>query len=222
MHLSAAKEVIDVIRTAQGRRAAARRADEDPDIAGEIWVEVDVPFVNELSLMLLVAVWHQLERELIWLAALVTDDGNDIDDLKQYSKNVKTARERFRRPGGWKDITSKLNLKACAEWNSMEMLHHLANCYKHDPSGKPDEKLLTDLALDATEIEKYASIPESHRFREGLIAFLNLEKDADFSDIAEELLNRVAGFLTDVRTKAPLRHILDRRVPFLSLDFYGC
>jgi hypothetical protein len=46
--------------------AQLRRA--DPDAAWEQWLFDDLPFINEVRLMLLVAVGHRVERELITLA----------------------------------------------------------------------------------------------------------------------------------------------------------
>jgi hypothetical protein len=66
---------------------AYQLADEDPDLASDQWQFGDEPFVNELCLILLVAVWHQVEREVIWLAARVTGDGKQIT-REQYLKNV--------------------------------------------------------------------------------------------------------------------------------------
>jgi hypothetical protein len=107
MDTSVAKQMINAIRQEQQRRArsAVQLASEDPNLAGEQWVFTDGPFINELCLMLLVAVWHQVEREVIWLAAAVTDDGKQIS-RDQYLKNAQEAQNNSR-----KKIVEKLRFE---------------------------------------------------------------------------------------------------------------
>ena len=54
-------------------------ANEDPDYAYDQWLFTDEPFVNELCLVLLVVIRHQLERELLGLLARVIVDAKEID-----------------------------------------------------------------------------------------------------------------------------------------------
>jgi len=56
------KQMIDVIRVEEQRRAEPR-ADMHPEVTYDQRVFTDAPFVNELCLMLLVALRHQVERE---------------------------------------------------------------------------------------------------------------------------------------------------------------
>ena len=94
-------------------------------------------------------------------------------------------------------MIARLKLNDFPAWeSSMETLRLLANCYKHDPSRSPDEDLLKHLKLDPTVM--YASLPESRCFRKGLALSLDLEEDADYCAIAEELLARAEHFLADV------------------------
>lgn len=101
------KGVIDVIR-AEKQRRSARLAEEDPNIAYDQWLFAEEPFLNDLRLILLVAVRHQLERQLVRLAARVTPDGSRMD-FKQYQQNVEDERQRIRRRNGWKELIRNLN-----------------------------------------------------------------------------------------------------------------
>jgi hypothetical protein len=200
MDANVTKQMIQVIRLEQHRRArcAAQLADEDPNLAGEEWVFTDEPFVNELCLMLLVAVWHQVEREVIWLAARLTGDGQKIS-RDQYLKNAQDAQKLFSNRRGRK-ILEKLKLTSFPEWESqMETLRLLANCYKHDPSRVPNDKLLRHLELDETA--HYLPLPESRNFQKGLAAYVHLPQDADYCDIAERLLDCAARFLLNLQKK---------------------
>lgn len=209
MDTNDARDMLRVIRDEKSRRAAerradARRSDEDADIAGETWVGEDVPFLNDLCLMLLVTMWHHVERKLVWLAALVTEDGQDVDDLKTYHVAARNERERWQKNRG--TLIEQLNLKSCDEWDgAMRTLRLLANSYKHDPSGTPDKALLDHLVLD-THIT-YASLPESDAFREGLAASLGLQRDADYSDIANDFLDRIDRLFADIPKKARLARL---------------
>lgn len=71
MDTRVAKHVIDVIRAERDSRLA-RLVAEEPELANALWHVYDEPFINELCLMLLVAIRHQVERELVLLTARVT------------------------------------------------------------------------------------------------------------------------------------------------------
>lgn len=204
MDTSVAKHVIDVIRAEQDSRLA-RLVAEEPELANALWHVYDEPFINELCLMLLVAIRHQVERELVLLAARVTSDGRELD-TDQYRQKV----EQLSQPGNWKKLKSKLQLTSFAEWEAMETLRLLANAYKHAPSTTPSKDLLKHLGLDLGG--EYASLPESPTFREGLAASLDLQCDSDFCDIADELLARAGRFLTDVQAQVKLSPIKKLRV----------
>jgi hypothetical protein len=93
-----------------------------------------------MCLMVLVALHHQVERELVLLAAPANVGPTII--LEQYQGGVRYQREQLRKKGKC-DLIAKLNLKSLAEWgNSMETLRLLANCLKHEPRQEPDEALV--------------------------------------------------------------------------------
>jgi hypothetical protein len=197
------KEMIGVIRAEQQRRASLL-ADQDPNFAYDQWVFKDEPFVNELCLMLLVTLRHQVERELVRLAARAADGGGEISG-QQYQEKVKQLRKRLReRPREyWKEIEDRLKLKSfCEEYKSMEALRFLANSYKHNPSMKPDKALLKSLKLE-TKVN-YAPLPESDSLREGFAALIGFGKDADYCDIAERFIDIANDFLVKVKGQIKL------------------
>jgi hypothetical protein len=190
------KDIIAVIRAEQQRRASLL-TDEEPDFAHDQWLFTDAPFVNELCLMLLVTLRHQVERDLVGLAARAADGGKEISG-QHYQEKVREERAQLRKQG-WRPINARLNLEACERYNSIEALGYLANSYKHDPSMEPDEKLLKLLKLETGV--NYAPLPESHSLQEGLAAFIGLGKDAAYCDIAERFVDIASGFIAEVQSR---------------------
>jgi hypothetical protein len=186
--------MIEIIRKEEQRRALLLPG-EDPGFARDRWLFVDEPFVNEMCLMLLVALRHQLERELVRLAARVLDGEEEIS-RQEYEQEI----ENLRKGNRWdmKKVENRLNLKACKGYKSIEALRLLANSYKHDPSMVPDKKLLAWLEIEAGI--KYASLPESDSLREGLAAFIGLSKSATYCDIAERFLGVTTDFLLTIES----------------------
>ena len=197
-----AKDILNVIRSEQRSRASLL-AGKDPDFAYDHWLFTDAPFVNELCLMLLVALRHQVERELIAFAARAADDGKEID-RRQYQQRMKELQKQPTRPR-WKTIEDRLQLKLCEEHGSIEALRLLANSYKHNPSKQPNEDLLNQLKLKIDD--KYAPLHESGDLQEGLALSIGLEKDADYCDIAERFLDVVDLFLADVQKRTRLSRV---------------
>src|SRR5262249_45377892 len=95
MDWKAARDVLGVIRVERERRRGLLRDVEEDDYAYDLWMFEHLPFVNELCLTLLVAVWHQVERELVYMAARVVPEGNPIDGLT-YATNVVARRGEMR------------------------------------------------------------------------------------------------------------------------------
>ena len=62
MNSKIARATLNVIRKERKRRLAS--LPDDPLAADDLWPSADEVFVNELCLMLLVAIRHQVEREL--------------------------------------------------------------------------------------------------------------------------------------------------------------
>jgi hypothetical protein len=76
MELADAKAYLDVIKT-EGQRRAELLPDH-PDAAYDQWLFHDAPFINELCIVLLVALRHHIERRLIFFAACAADGGGPI------------------------------------------------------------------------------------------------------------------------------------------------
>ncbi|HVF58654.1 MAG TPA: hypothetical protein VNJ70_02405 [Thermoanaerobaculia bacterium] len=203
------KEIIAVIRTEQDRRESLLR-DMDPEVAYDQWIFRDEPLVNEICLMLLVTLRHQVERDLVELAALAQDGGKPIGG-PDYEGRIEQLR-RHNKAGknvGWKwaDIRTTLNLQSYVptpEGQAMEALHLLTNSYKHDPSVEPSEELKSLLNLPAVP---YAPLPESNLFREKLAAFLGLPGDALYSGIVEHLIAAATQYVTTIKGQTKLSKV---------------
>jgi len=229
--------MIDVIRVEQ--RRAERRADMHPDVIYDQWLFTDAPFVNELCLMLLVALRHQVERELVLLSARLADDGNEIS-VEQYHNNVQKERRLLKERDGWKRVLIRLEVKPCKETKVLEVLRLLSNSYKHDPFVKPDIKLLKLLSLPSEWPKKkaamggaapagghlpkspqkksYAPLPESSSLQEAFAVFVGLGKNADYCDITERFVESVNKFLEGLKSRTKVRPFERKRVSFSDED----
>lgn len=222
MNSEIAKEVINVIRSEQSRRSH-RLKNEDPDVAYDQWLFLDEPFISEMCLMALVALRHQVERELVFLAAR-TNCGGAIA-RSDYWHKVGDQRAMLRKKEGWKELESKLNLHNFGEWaGAMKTLRLLANNVKHDPWQLPDEKLLRHLGLPTAQelkppIVGYMPLPESACFREGLASSISLPKDSDYCSIAEEFVELARQFLEKVLQSTRAARVIPGRI---SMALFGC
>ncbi len=173
--------------------------------------------------MLLVSIRHQLERELVRLAARASGNAEEIGG-DEYRDRVEQERERLHSKDGWKRLIAKLNLASFPEWHtSLKTLQLLANNYKHDISSSVGGDLLEHLNLDPivshSPTVRYASLPESHHFREALAVSLNLQADADYAAIAEEFLSQASRFLAKVEKQPGLDTV--KWGPVSLTDFVG-
>ena len=209
--------IVNLIR-AQRSRGERRLADQDSDSAYDTKRFEDDPFVNELCLTLLVAIWHQVERELIHRAARVTV-GRAPSDPSDYVGKIREARKRVRNEGV-PTIAKTLGI----EWPDwLDALRVLVNCYKHDPEMRPDEKLLRHLGLPARPKEPlvvaYAPLPESQLVLDGWTAFLGLAQEADYCTVVEQLITRIEQFMAHVDNVSPLSSV--KRGPVSLSEFEG-
>jgi hypothetical protein len=186
-----ARATLEVIRKDRKRRVASLPDEFSGD---DLWPSVDEVFVNELCLMLLVAISHQVERELFSLAARATPDGQTLN-YAQYQRRLKKLNKDKKKR--WEKLVTTLRLDAVSEWRQMEVLRLLANSYKHSASQAPQKPLLRRLTLD--EARNYASLSESPALREGLARSLRLDDGSDYCDIASEFLRCADGLLSTVR-----------------------
>ena len=200
-------DFLNVIRKNYEQRASLLRQ-EYPDIAYDQWQFTDLPFINELCLLVLIALRHQIERELVGLAARATGNGEEITG-QQYTKNVEKLRIKTLKGNntGWKwnDIESRLKLHSFENYKLMDALRLLVNLYKHDPTKTPSKELLKYLKLDIDV--PYAPITESEKFRKGLASFIGLVEDADFCNITERFVEIANDFLTNVESKVILSKV---------------
>lgn len=184
------------------------------------WSEVDDPFIAELVLLMLVAVFHQVERELVWLAAGTSNGGSPIE-FDKYQQRAGEQRERWRNGKTRRKFIREFRLDSLEEWRTIEALRLLANCYKHDPGTKPSQELLRRLGMPLTPNEplvtSYAALPESENFREGLAQWVGVDRQAHYCQIADRLLDRVDLFLADARRAMP-RNVRPGRVAISSFE----
>lgn len=209
MDFKIAREMIGVIRTERQRRSDQLKDYEDSNAAYDQWLFTDEPFINDMCLIVLVALRHQVERELVFLAARAKV-GPTIT-RQQHQQNVAKRREEIRK-NGWGNLNETLNLESFKEWKApMETLPLLANCLKHQPTQEPDQNVLKHLNLPSKPegplVVRYMPLPESESFREGLAVSVNLPKDTDYCTIAETFVDLADQFLENVRHETSLAEI---------------
>jgi len=217
------KEIIALIRKEQEQRPSLLCA-EDQDYINDYWPHFDDRFLNELCLMFLVTLRHQIEREIIGLAARTADDGREISRF-QYTERIgqlqlggKTSRNLK-----WKEIEKRLGLNDCENYKYMQVLRLLANSYKHDFSTKPTEKLLKELAkeLGPDPENNYAALQESDSLRKRLVKLLGLIDGAGYCDIAEGFVDIANNFLAEVKSLTVLSKVKSSGISLKPSDFEG-
>lgn len=206
------KDMINVIRIEQGRRISQLR-DEDPDLVSDQWLFTDGPFLNELCLTFLVTLSHQVEKELIKVMAQVVDGREEISG-EQYQENIKQWRKGKK---GWEKIKDRLKLESYEEYTFIEALRLLANSYKHEPSMKPDDRLLKLLKLETGV--NYAPLPESEALRGGFAKFIGIKGNADYCDIAERFVEKSEDFISNVKSHINLSKVKLGPVSLKPNDF---
>ena len=199
MDFTRSKAVLAVIRHEAQRRDEVER---DPHWAYEQQF-ADNAFTNELCLILLVALRHQLERKLIRLAARAGYGGAEIGG-PQYEQGLLDLRKAGSGATDWNKVNGRLGITSANRPSPIESLRLLANAYKHDPNTQPDQ-LVTHLGL-STSIS-YAELPESDALREGLAVSVGLAPSANYSAIAERFIDPVEAFLSDIENRVPLSRV---------------
>lgn len=199
MDLQVAKETIRVIRE-EAKRRADRLNGVDGDVAYDVWTFDIQPFINDLCLMLLVALRHQVERELVRYAAR-SKCGPTLTG-EEFSHRVREWESKIGSNEGWKSLNAALHLNSHAEHRAMQTLRLLTNCFKHAATLKPDHKLLDHLKLPRKPLEPnivgYAPLAESTRFQEALAESIGLPTKADYCTIADGFIDQAAGLLEKV------------------------
>ena len=201
-------DLLSFIRLERDRRFSVL-LDYPEDERADQWLTVDQPLINDLALMLIVTIRHDFERQLVLLAAKITGDCQPIPS-SEYLERVKQERRRVREsPNGLNVLIDKLPLHSCPEWNgSMDLLRLLANCYKHDPWMVPDDQLRTRLGLPKGH---YAGLPESNALRKAIVKFMKLSPSADYSDIAEWMIEHADVCLKHVSENVTVSKVIWQR-----------
>lgn len=206
MDWNVAGQILTIIEAERDRRREALEKEEIWDYARDRWLFEELPFVNELCLTLIVAVWHQLEREIVHLAARATENGQPVNRW-MYEENVRRRRKEAKTKG-LASMLTHLGMD-CPAW--METLRLLANCYKHEPDRRPGEALLAqiELPLKPTEplVVAYAPLAESRLFLGGLAASLGVEEHYDYCGIASTFISRAEDLLTQAKASSILSDI---------------
>lgn len=213
MDTQLAKSVIGVIRQEKSRRQSLLR-EQDPDFAYDQWLFRDVPFIAELCLMVLVALRHEVERELVRLAARAADNAVEISP-QQYRGRIAGLRKGL--GWDWDKIEVRLNLKCCQGHRQVEALRLLANSYKHDLSSEPGEALLKFLNLETGV--PYVPLCDIGAVQENLALLIGLESEADYCDIAERFSEIVDRYLAAARANVKLSRVIWGAASLLPENF---
>jgi hypothetical protein len=118
-----------------------------PEAACDQQTFYDTPFVNELYLLVLLFIWHKIEKEIVNIAALSAErDDSPISRDDYRNEVVRLAKLRHEKRK--KELGELLPLDQ-HDWALLDLLRLLANSYKHDPFDKPSKNLLKRLRIDA-------------------------------------------------------------------------
>lgn len=214
MDLADANAYLSVIKAEEQRRRTSLLWDGHPEAAEaayEQWLSIDVPFVNELCLVFLVALRHHVERCVLHFAACAELNGQPIKKA-EYERRVAELQRPRSHTVDWDTVQKRLKLTGCAQYETVEVLRLLGNAYKHDPSMRPSPALLKHLKLDPNL--GYAQIPESGELQQGLASIAGLPEDADYCNIAQRFVERVQEFLQDVQAHNLLSRVLWGKASF--------
>jgi hypothetical protein len=216
MDVKLIRSVIQMIKGEKKRRISKLPRDSD-DAARDRYFFTDMPFVNELYLMLIVAMWHQIERELVCLAARVDGNTNEMtwDDYKNGVNALADKHPKER----WSIVGSRLRLRTFSDHKTLELLQNLANSYKHDPFGRPGKKLLECLSLPTNA--HYAPLPARKDTAEPLCKALSIDKEEGYAGIAFAFLKSAERFLAELNRDTKLRPIKRRSATLNPKLFEG-
>jgi hypothetical protein len=224
MDIHMAKEVIRIIRTERDKKLKSVKTEEDH----YYYYGIEEPFINEFCLMLLVAIRHEIERELTLFIAYKTSAGSEYKKFMAGKTSLERGHEenefrlwlkeeRKRLDGltkdkkkGWKAFYSEVGLDAeTIEW--LEILRELSNSYKHD-IWTYKKNFLEKLGLPTEKL--YMTLSESPAIREKLAESVGLASDADYCLIAEAFVNRASDLLSKFKIKFwPFIWSFDQELP---------
>jgi len=188
---------------AEGEERKAKYSDMDPEMADYERL-FDRAFLREFYLLVLVFIWHQVEKALVKLAAQADKGVTTPIRVEDYAAEVR----RLSKPAARKEIRLRLGIeKGISSQHTVcwDILRPLVNSYKHDPFAEPSQELRNGLTLDPSA--KYAPLAESDGVREALCRELGLPKDEQYSGITDAFVRSCSQFLADVKAKARLRPV---------------
>jgi hypothetical protein len=201
MNTNLIASLVALVKVEEESREHAR-ASMSPDAAYYHATFHDAPLTNELYLLVLLFMWHKIEKEIVLLAALSgAKDTSPIarDDYRKKVNRIEKLKPEKRR----KELEKLAPALDNRAWDLLDMLRLLANSFKHDPFGKPSHLLLKRLGL--SEKMNYASLSESGAIRFGLAKFLGIGEDAAFSEIVDAVRKSCDRILFMLQAGTPLR-----------------
>lgn len=205
------QEMIDVFKLEFDRRSKLRDS-QNPALNYDQLVFEDEPFINELCLMTLVTLRHEIDRQIALLAARSNQKDNEIS-VEQYRHNVKQLQAISRNPKKfWGEIWQVLDEDIYRKYKEIEALRLISNEFKHGFFSTPDEELLRFLSLNTSY--NYAPLSESDELRKGLAIFIGISPDADYFEIVNKFVEIAHNFLTEMEKKTKPCKIKGKAVSF--------
>ncbi len=140
MNAKLIKSLIELSKTEELSRENARSS-MSPDAADCQATFYDTPLTNELYLLVLLFMWHEIEKEILLLAALSGSQATSPITRDEYRKEV-VRLETLRPDKRKKELEKRLPALDQGAWDLLDVLRLLANSFKHDPFDKPSDVLL--------------------------------------------------------------------------------
>jgi len=208
MNTKLIKALVKLVKSEEQNRERARKS-MPPDAAYNQAIFHDTPLTNELYLLVLLFVWHDIEKEIVLLAALSAVRNPSPITRDDYGKEVRRLEGlgQDKRRKELEQLLPKIDTRA---WDFLDTLRLLANSFKHDPFDKPKAILLKRLGLPGNM--NYASLSESGAVRFGLGRVLAIGDDAEFSEIVDAVYKSCDRLLFLLRAATPLRSFEYERV----------
>lgn len=201
MNAKLIKSLIELVKTEELSRENARSS-MSPDAADCQATFYDTPLTNELYLLVLLFMWHEIEKEILLLAALSGSQATSPITRDEYRKEV-VRLETLRPDKRKKELEKRLPALDQGAWDLLDVLRLLANSFKHDPFDKPSDVLLKRLGLP--ENMNYAPLSESGAVRFGLGRFLGIGEGVEFSEIVDAVRKFCDRILFMLRAGTHLR-----------------
>lgn len=203
MNTKLIKSLVEFVKAEEESRAIARES-MSPEAAYDNAIFYDNPLTNELYLLILLFMWHDIEKEILLASARSAVQNSDPISRNDFRSEVeRLAGLSFEKRRI--EIEKRLPVVDRNSWDLLDLLRLLANSFKHDPFDKPDHRLLNYLSL-APNVN-YATLAESGAVRYGLGRFLGIGDDASFAEIVEEIRKRCDRILFSVHAGIrPFQH----------------